>query len=36
MTAAETMSGLHGRTVHALPLDRLQAVMHRYRPQPDR
>jgi len=36
LTAAETMTGLHGRTVHALPLDRLQAVMRRYRPQPDR
>jgi D-aminopeptidase len=32
MTAAETMIGLHGRTIHALPLDRLQAVMRRYRP----
>jgi D-aminopeptidase len=32
MTAAETMTGLHGRTIHALPLDRLQAVMRRYRP----
>ena len=36
MTAAETMIGLHGRTVHALPLDRLQAVMRRYRPGSDR
>jgi D-aminopeptidase len=34
MTAAETMTGLHGRTIHALPLDRLQAAMRRYRPQP--
>jgi D-aminopeptidase len=32
MTTAETMIGLHGRTIHALPLDRLQAVMRRYRP----
>jgi D-aminopeptidase len=32
MTAAETMTGLNGRTIHALPLDRLQAVMRRYRP----
>jgi D-aminopeptidase len=32
MTAAETMIGLNGRTIHALPLDRLQAVMRRYRP----
>ena len=30
--AAETMTGLNGRTVHALPLDRLKAVMRRYRP----
>lgn len=29
---AETMTGRDGRTVHALPLDRLQAVMRRYRP----
>jgi D-aminopeptidase len=34
MTAAETMTGQKGRTVHALPLDRLQAVMRRYRPEP--
>jgi D-aminopeptidase len=32
ITAAETMTGLHGRTIHALPLDRLQAVMRHYRP----
>jgi D-aminopeptidase len=29
---AETMTGKDGRTVHALPLDRLQEVMRRYRP----
>jgi D-aminopeptidase len=29
---AETMTGKDGRTVHALPLDRLQQVMRRYRP----
>jgi D-aminopeptidase len=32
MTTAETMTGFQGRTVHALPLDRLQQVMQRYRP----
>jgi D-aminopeptidase len=32
MTAAETMTGYKGRTVHALPLDRLQEVMREYRP----
>ncbi|HZT19600.1 MAG TPA: P1 family peptidase [Dongiaceae bacterium] len=32
LTAAETMTGYKGRTIHALPLDRLQAVMKRYRP----
>ena len=32
VTAAETMTGFQGRTVHALPLDRLQEVMRRYRP----
>jgi D-aminopeptidase len=32
LTAAETMSGFAGRTAHALPLDRLAGVMHRYRP----
>jgi D-aminopeptidase len=31
LTAAETMVGRSGRTVHALPLDRLQDVMRRYR-----
>jgi D-aminopeptidase len=36
MTAAETMTGQHGRTVHALPLDRLQTTMQRYRPAPNR
>jgi D-aminopeptidase len=30
--AAETMEGQMGRVVHALPLDRLQEVMQRYRP----
>jgi D-aminopeptidase len=30
LTAAETTTGRGGRTVHALPLDRLQAVMRRY------
>ena len=33
LTAAETMTGLHGRTAHALPLNRLTDVMHRYRPK---
>ena len=31
LTAAETTTGRAGRTVHALPLDRLQDVMRRYR-----
>jgi D-aminopeptidase len=31
LTAAETMTGYKGRTVHALPLDRLQEAMRRYR-----
>jgi D-aminopeptidase len=31
---AETMTGRDGRVVHALPLDRLQELMQRYRPQP--
>jgi D-aminopeptidase len=31
MTAAETMTGYRSRTVHALPLDRLQDVMRRFR-----
>jgi len=26
MCAAETMTGYRGRTVHAVPLDRLQAI----------
>jgi D-aminopeptidase len=30
LTGAETMTGLHGRTAHALPLDRLVEVMRRY------
>ncbi|HLI11493.1 MAG TPA: P1 family peptidase [Alphaproteobacteria bacterium] len=30
---AETMTGREGRVVHALPLDRLQSVMRRYRPE---
>ena len=33
MTAAETTTGFKGRTVHALPLDRLQDVMRKYRPR---
>jgi D-aminopeptidase len=32
LTMAETMTGREGRIVHALPLDRLQDVMRRYRP----
>jgi D-aminopeptidase len=32
LTSAETMSGLHGHTAHALPADRLVEVMARYRP----
>jgi D-aminopeptidase len=32
LTAAETMSGWHGRTAYALPLDELQQVMAKYRP----
>jgi len=32
LTAAETMTGWQGRTVHALPLDALQRVMQTYRP----
>jgi D-aminopeptidase len=32
LTAADTMVGLAGRTAHALPLDRLVEVMHRYQP----
>src|SRR4029077_12648696 len=34
MTGAETMTGQHGRTIHALPLDLLQATVRRYRPAP--
>jgi D-aminopeptidase len=34
LTAAETMTGFQGRTLHALPLDRLQQVMAKYRPGP--
>ena len=33
MCMAETMSGRDGRTIHALPLDLLQKVMRRYRPE---
>jgi len=33
LTAAETMTGYKGRTLHALPLERLKAVMAKYRPQ---
>jgi D-aminopeptidase len=32
LVAAETMTGFQGRTVHALPHDRLLEVMRRYRP----
>lgn len=32
LTAAETTTGAHGHTAHALPLDRLVEVMRRYRP----
>ena len=31
---AETMTGRDGHVIHALPLDRLQEVMRRYRPPP--
>jgi D-aminopeptidase len=31
LCAAETMTGFHGRIVHALPLDELQRVMNKYR-----
>jgi D-aminopeptidase len=30
---AETMIGKDGRTIHALPLDRVQQVMQRYGPR---
>jgi D-aminopeptidase len=33
LTSAETMTGLHGHTAHALPPDRLVEVMRRYRPR---
>jgi D-aminopeptidase len=33
LCAAETVTGYKGRTVYALPLDELQRVMARYRPQ---
>src|SRR5258708_1352891 len=36
MTAAETMTGQRGRTIHALPLGRLQTTMQRYTPAPHR
>jgi D-aminopeptidase len=32
LTAAETMTGFMGRTVHAIPLEELERVMARYRP----
>ena len=32
LAAAETMTGVHGHTAHALPLDELKRVMARYRP----
>jgi L-aminopeptidase/D-esterase-like protein len=31
MIAAETMTGADGRTLHAIPHDRLRAVLHKYR-----
>ncbi|MYB84488.1 MAG: S58 family peptidase, partial [Chloroflexi bacterium] len=31
LTSAETMTGLKGRTAHALPLDDLERVMRKYR-----
>ena len=31
LTAADTMTGFHGRTVEALPLDELQRLMAKYR-----
>ena len=31
LTSAETMTGLGGRTAHALPLDELEQVMREYR-----
>lgn len=34
LTAAETMTGFKRRTAYALPLDALQRVMAKYRPQP--
>jgi D-aminopeptidase len=33
LCTAETMSGRDGRIIHALPLDLLQEVMRRYRPE---
>lgn len=33
LTAAETMTGWEGHTVHALPLDELQRVMAKYQPR---
>ena len=33
MCMAETMTGRDGRVIHALPLDHLQAVMRRWRPE---
>jgi D-aminopeptidase len=34
LCAAETMTGVHGHTAHALPHDALVNVMQRYRPRP--
>ena len=31
LTSAQTMTGLDGRMAHALPLDELERVMHKYR-----
>jgi D-aminopeptidase len=34
LCASETMTGVHGHTAHAMPLDALVNVMQRYRPRP--
>lgn len=33
LTAAETMTGLHGRVVYAIPLEQLQQIVRRHRPE---
>jgi D-aminopeptidase len=33
LTAADTMTGQHGHTAYALPLERLVDVMQRHRPK---